>query len=100
MIGKESFETTAAQVTALLQLGFGPDERVTMIIEAVEGVATTRQKSQVCVVVAGHAGGDRGGAIEQPNLAERIRRRFARFGGIDLELPPREVVDEPSSFDP
>ena len=54
MIGKDSIETTAAQVTAeLLQLGFGPDERVTIIIEAVEGVATTRQKSQVCVVVAG-----------------------------------------------
>ena len=42
----------------LLQLGFGPDERVTIIIEAVEGVATTRQKSQVCLVVAGRADGD------------------------------------------
>ena len=36
----------------------------------------------------------------EPNLAEAIRRRFAPLGGIDLELPPREFVDEPSSFDP
>jgi hypothetical protein len=54
MIGKDSIETTAAQVTAeLLQLGFGPDERVTIIIEAVEGVATTRQKSQGALLSPG-----------------------------------------------
>ena len=36
----------------------------------------------------------------EPNLAEAIRRRFAPLGGIDLELPPGEFVDAPSSFDP
>jgi len=35
----------------------------------------------------------------EPNLAEAIRRRFAPLGGVDLELP-RELVDEPPSFDP
>jgi antitoxin FitA len=36
----------------------------------------------------------------EPNLAEAIRRRFAPLGGVDLELPPREFVGEPPSFDP
>jgi plasmid stability protein len=36
----------------------------------------------------------------EPNLAEAIRRRFAPLGGINLELPPREFVDEPPSFEP
>jgi antitoxin FitA len=36
----------------------------------------------------------------EPNLAEAIRRRFAPLGGVDLELPPRELVGEPPSFDP
>lgn len=36
----------------------------------------------------------------EPNLAEAIRRRFAPLGGVDLELPPREFVDEPPSFEP
>ena len=36
----------------------------------------------------------------EPNLAEAIRRRFAPLGGVDLELPPREFVDEPPAFDP
>jgi antitoxin FitA len=35
----------------------------------------------------------------EPNLAEAIRRRFAPLGGIDLELPARELVGKPS-FDP
>jgi hypothetical protein len=47
----------------------------------------------------GHADDDRGGVIEQPTLAETIRGCFATFGGVDLELPPPRVVDEPSSFD-
>ena len=42
--------------------------------------------------------GDRDQA--EPNLAEAIRRRFAPLGGVDLELPPREFVDEPPAFDP
>ena len=33
------------------------------------------------------------------NLAERIRLRFAPFGGVDLELPPRELGREPPIFD-
>ena len=36
----------------------------------------------------------------QPNLAEAIRRRFAPFGGVELELPPDEFVEAPPSFDP
>src|SRR5437764_7325341 len=32
------------------------------------------------------------------NLAEIIRRRFAPFGGVDLELPPREPPREPPDF--
>jgi plasmid stability protein len=36
----------------------------------------------------------------EPNLAEAIRRRFAPLGGVDLELPPAEVVDAPPSLDP
>jgi antitoxin FitA len=39
-------------------------------------------------------------AQPEPNLAEAIRRRFAPLGGVDLELPPREDVDAPPSFDP
>ena len=36
----------------------------------------------------------------EPNLAEAIRRRFAPLGGVDLDLPPDELVDAPPSFDP
>jgi antitoxin FitA len=37
----------------------------------------------------------------EPNLAEAIRRRFAPLGGADdIELPPREDVGDPPSFDP
>ena len=32
------------------------------------------------------------------NLAELIRRRFTPFGGVDLELPPREPPREPPDF--
>jgi plasmid stability protein len=33
------------------------------------------------------------------NLYERIHARFARLGGVDLELPPREEAREPPRFD-
>lgn len=29
------------------------------------------------------------------NLAEAIRRRFERLGGVELQLPPREPMREP-----
>jgi hypothetical protein len=32
------------------------------------------------------------------NLAEAIRRRFAPFGGVELELPPRGPAPEPIIF--
>jgi plasmid stability protein len=32
---------------------------------------------------------------EVTNLAKAIRRRFRRFGGIELRLPAREAIREP-----
>ena len=32
------------------------------------------------------------------DLAEAIRRRFAPYGGVDLDIPPREVGREPPDF--
>jgi hypothetical protein len=32
------------------------------------------------------------------NLAETIRRRFAEFGGLDLELPSRDAIRQPPGF--
>ncbi len=29
------------------------------------------------------------------NLAEAIRQRFAVFGGVELELPPRDPIRRP-----
>lgn len=34
-----------------------------------------------------------------PNLAEAIQQRFAPFGGVELELPPRTAVRPPPSFE-
>jgi antitoxin FitA len=33
--------------------------------------------------------------IEEVNLAEAIGRRFARYGGVELEIPPREAAGPP-----
>ncbi len=33
------------------------------------------------------------------NLASLIRARFGPMGGVDLELPPRELAREPPRFD-
>ena len=33
------------------------------------------------------------------NLASAIRARFAPFGGVELELPPRQPRREPPSFE-
>lgn len=32
------------------------------------------------------------------NLADSIRRRFAPLGGVELALPPRELVRQPPRF--
>ena len=32
------------------------------------------------------------------NLAAMIAKRFKRFGGVDLEIPPREPIREPPKF--
>jgi len=32
-------------------------------------------------------------------LGTAIRRRFAPFGGMELEIPPRDEMPEPPSFD-
>ena len=36
---------------------------------------------------------------EPRNLARAIRARFEPFGGVELELPAREPVREPPTFD-
>ena len=33
------------------------------------------------------------------NLATAVRDRFAPLGGVELELPPREVMQEPPRFE-
>lgn len=41
-------------------------------------------------------------AVDRPakpmDLAARIRSRVAEFGGVDLDLPPREPMREPPTF--
>ena len=32
------------------------------------------------------------------DLAEAIRRRFAPYGGVELDIPPREVGRDPPDF--
>ena len=36
---------------------------------------------------------------EPKNLADFIRECFAPYGGVELELPPREPIREPPKFD-
>jgi plasmid stability protein len=36
---------------------------------------------------------------ENRNLGEVIHRRFAAIGGVELDLPDREPMPEPPSFD-
>jgi plasmid stability protein len=35
----------------------------------------------------------------EPDLAEAIRRRFADLGGVELELPARDLAREPPKFE-
>ena len=37
--------------------------------------------------------------VESRNLASIIRAHFGPSGGVDLELPPREIAGEPPSFE-
>jgi len=37
-------------------------------------------------------------SLARGNLAESIHRRFAEFGGIELELPGRDIMREPPGF--
>jgi plasmid stability protein len=55
-------------------------------------------EAEARTILSEAAAGDRDQA--EPNLAEAIRRRFTPLGGVDLELPPNEFVDEPPAFDP
>jgi len=36
--------------------------------------------------------------VGRKNLAEAIRRRFAAFGGVELELPKRDRMRQPPDF--
>ncbi len=38
-------------------------------------------------------------AAPEGNLYDRVHARFARIGGVDLDLPPREKLRSPPSFD-
>ncbi len=40
----------------------------------------------------------RGGQSGGGNLAERIQRRFAALGGVELELPRRDSLRRPPDF--
>jgi plasmid stability protein len=35
----------------------------------------------------------------EQNLPELLRKRFGRYGGVELERLPREPMPEPPSFD-
>jgi antitoxin FitA len=35
---------------------------------------------------------------ESSNLAESIRKRFAPFGGVELEIPRRDAIRHPPDF--
>ena len=41
----------------------------------------------------------RTGTAPEGNLYDRINARFARIGGVDLDLPPRDKLRPPPRFD-
>ncbi len=36
--------------------------------------------------------------VSSGDLAKAITSRFAKFGGVDLEIPPREAMREPPDY--
>ena len=53
-------------------------------------------EAELRAIVADAVGSDQGREV---NLAEAIRRRFAPFGGVELQIPPRELDRDPPSFE-
>ena len=50
------------------------------------------------VALATETGATEVGGRSGLNMAERIHARFAAVGGVDLELPPRELARDPPAF--
>ena len=40
-----------------------------------------------------------GRKLPEKNLGQTIHERFARLGGVELELPKREAIPEPPDFE-
>lgn len=55
-----------------------------------------RSMEEEARVILRNAVGVKAGA---DNLARAIRARFAPFGMVELDLPPRQPIREPPSFD-
>ena len=52
---------------------------------------TLEEESREILVCAAHA--------QETNLAEKIRRRFAPFGGVELPEIPREPIPDPPTIE-
>ncbi len=55
----------------------------------------TKRKLRMRAALHGRSMEQEAREIEQPDLAEAIRRRFAKYGGVELKIPPREPIPEP-----
>jgi hypothetical protein len=53
-------------------------------------------KAETRTIPGGALAAERG--QPEPKLAEAIRRQFAPFGGVDLDLPPLKFVDAAPSL--
>lgn len=58
-----------------------------------------RDDIRACLAFAADRERHAAGARKPGNLAAAICRRFAPFGGVKLELPPRERMREPLRLD-